>query len=160
MRFYSEVAESTIHYLTLTLLPSHAFFFGAGSHAGQWTAQGINTGAFGTNGGPIALFNSSGYTFVLSALTDFTTAAPTWSGELNNVLGVGFNSALDGIPAGYSFKSVLVAGQGITDTMHAWGDVLLAQGNKTRTGPTSDPQTAYLTYWTDNGALKTIELAH
>lgn len=56
------------------------------------------------------------------------------------------------VPANYSFKSILVAGQGLNDTMHAWGDALLLQGGKQRTSLTQDLSTAYLSWWNDNGA--------
>ena len=122
-----------------------------GAHAGQWTTAGVNTGDFGTNGGVVTLFNSSGYAATFSPLTDHLTAQPSFPGSLGEVFAIGFNGKLAAIPVGYRFSSVLVAGQGITDTMHAWGDMLLTVGNKPRTTPTQDFQTAYLSYWTDNG---------
>ena len=121
-------------------------------HVGQWTTQGVSTGNFGTNGGVITLFNSSAYAVTLSPLTDHLTAQPNFAGSLGDVFAIGFNGKLDGIPAGYKMQSVLVAGQGISDTMHSWGDMLLLAGNKRRTAPTQDFQTAYLSYWNDNGA--------
>ena len=124
-------------------------------HVGQWTTQGVSNNNFGTNGGVISLFNASSYTVTISPLTDHLTAQPTFAGSLGDVFGVGFNGKLDGIPVGYKMQSVLVAGQGITDTMHAWGDMLLLAGNKSRTTPTQNFQTAYLSYWNDNASKKT-----
>ena len=123
-------------------------------HAGQWTSAGVSTSNFAVNGGPLTLFNASGYAIAFSTLTDHTTAHTTWAGSLGNVLAMGFNGAVDGIPAGYRMQSVLAGGFGITDVMHTWGDALLAVGGKKRTGVMDDFQTKYLTYWTDNGAYK------
>ena len=100
----------------------------------------------------VTLFNASGFAATLSPLTDHLTAQPAFAGSLNNVLAFGFNGKMASVPAGYTLQSVLVAGQGVTDTMHAWGDLLLQTGGKQRTAPTQDFQTAYLSYWTDNGA--------
>ena len=60
---------------------------------------------------------------------------------------------VDPIPAGFSTRSLLVAGQGVNDTMYAWGDALLLLGGKTRPGPDVDIVVSQLSYWTDNGAL-------
>ena len=59
--------------------------------------------------------------------------------------------SVDPIPAGFSQRTLLVAGQGVNDTMFAWGDALLRLGNKTRPGPDVDIVVSQLSYWTDNG---------
>lgn len=40
-----------------------------------------------------------------------------------------------------------MAGQGVNDTMHAWGEAQLLAGAKNRTRLDQDPATAYLSYW-------------
>lgn len=51
-----------------------------------------------------------------------------------------------------------VGGQGVADTMMAWGDALLLLGGKKRPLPGSDLATSALGYWTDNvsDAMSTV----
>lgn len=141
-------------------------------HTGQWSQQ--SSFAFGREAGVLAIFNASASTVVISAANNFMVAALAWpSGVGNKVFGAGLmvscgslqiecaqpwltyhpaQGTVDPIPAGFSHRTLLVAGQGVNSTMHAWGDALLALGNKTRPGPDVDMVVSQLSYWTDNGA--------
>ena len=123
----------------------------AGAHVGTWDAA--SNAALGYNGGPVALFNGSLATIVTSAASHYMVgglAFPSWAGPKS--LSGGLFAALSGVPAGTVHSTLLVAGSGIGDTMRAWGDALLTLGGKARTPLQRDVQTAYLSYWTDNGA--------
>lgn len=91
---------------------------------------------------------------VFSALTDHLTAYPTVTavGAGMDALTIGFNGQMEAVPPGYTFRSILVSGQGMNDTMHAWGDALLLTGGKRRTGLQDDFATSFLSWWNDNGS--------
>ena len=105
------------------------------SHVGQWTTAGVNSAYLGGSNGAavVALMNASLATVVFSALTDHLTAYPSLAASAGGALTIGFNGDMAAVPAGYVFRSLLVAGQGVNDTMHAWGDLLLRAGGKPRT---------------------------
>ena len=98
-----------------------------------------------------SVFNSTFSTVVMSAASDYMTTTLAFAESTGTALGAGFNGMISHISAGWSHRTVMVGGQGVNETWHAWGDVLLAIGGKTRT-----PQTGNffdkLSYWTDNGA--------
>jgi hypothetical protein len=120
-------------------------------HVGRWTSEGALT-ASGEGGAVTAWWNASGTALVLSSLTDQATQYGGFSAALGGVFALGFNGALSGVPVGHRSQSILVAGDTMNSTFYAWGDLLLQAGGKTRTGLTSDPATAYLSAWTDNGS--------
>lgn len=124
----------------------------SGGHVGSFTSTGVETGHFGANGGVMGLFNQSLTTLVASSLSDYMVSGPAFANSLNQVLGFGFLGLVAEIPAGWKHQTVMVAGQGINNTMYAWGNLLLQIGNKQRTAIDADFQTNYLSYWTDNGA--------
>jgi hypothetical protein len=118
---------------------------------GRWTAAGAYTASM-EGGAVTAWWNASGTAAVLSALDNVGTQRGAFSPALGELWAQGFNGALREIPAGWRAQSLLVAGASVNDTFYRWGDLMLAAGNKARTGLTGDPSTAYLSAWTDNGA--------
>lgn len=64
---------------------------------------------------------------------------------------LGISSELVSLPAAFVHRTLLVAGQGITATMDAWGHSMRRVHNTTRMH-TNSLVTNALSYWTDNGA--------
>lgn len=122
-------------------------------HVAPYTTEGFNPGYFGAGWANelIVLFNASRAAVALSPLSDWHTAYVSAPGATQQALTVGFNGELASLPPGYRLRSLLVAGAGVNDTVHAWGEALLLAGGKKRTGPTDDWTTAHLSYWMDNG---------
>lgn len=122
-------------------------------YTGRWAAGGLPGQAFGAGwaNGMLALMNASLATVVVGPLGDFFTAYLTQPGSTGGALAFGFNGEMGGVPPGYVLRSIAVGGQGVADTVHAWGDALLAVGGKPRTGVQQDFFTSYLSYWFDNG---------
>jgi hypothetical protein len=119
---------------------------------GVWTAKGAAAGRFGSDSGPIALFNES-RAFVLSPADNFMTANLNFCELTDMALGAGLGGMVDEVPAGWTVETILVAGgEGVTRTMLSWGDALLVRGGKTRTASDADIAVSTLGYWTDNGA--------
>ncbi len=104
------------------------------SHVGQWNAAGINPSYFGGGEGNavVVLMNSSLATVVLSGLTDQLVAYPALANAVGGSLAFGFNGRIAAVPPGHVLRSILVAGQGVNDTMHGWGNVLLQVGETKR----------------------------
>jgi hypothetical protein len=125
-------------------------------HVAPYNAEGFNPGYFGAGWANelIVLFNSSLAAVALSPLGDWHTAYVSAPGATQQALTVGFNGELASLPPGYRQRSLLVAGAGVNDTVHAWGEALLLAGGKKRTGPADDWTTAHLSYWMDNGARR------
>ena len=151
---------------------AYSAWFGSmcAAHVERWSQQ--TDFRFGHNAGVIALFNASATAVVMSAADAFMVSALAWpSGFGSKVFGAGLMvSALMGgrsrlssmdhlppqgtvnpIPAGFSHRTLLVAGQGVNETMHAWGEALLRLGGKTRPSADVDIVVSQLSYWTDNG---------
>lgn len=63
----------------------------------------------------------------------------------------GVSSEVNSLPIGFSHRTVLSAGKGITATLNQWGRGLRALHSTDRMD-TSDPVVNKLSYWTDNGA--------
>ena len=124
--------------------------------AGTWDSA--TSAPLGNQGGPVALFNATSLTtVVVSAASNFMVgglAFPSWAGP--KALSGGLFAALTGVPADTVHTTILVAGDGIGDTMRSWGDALLTLGGKARTPLQRDPQTALLSYWTDNGGASDV----
>ena len=115
---------------------------------GVWTAAGIAQGRFSEESGPIAIFNASS-AIVISPLSNFMTANLNFCHLTDMALGSGLGGMVDEVPAGWTHETILVAGSdGVTRAMLAWGDALLARGQKTRTAPDADIAVSTLGYWT------------
>ena len=122
-----------------------------GGVTGTWTAAGVKASDFGHKGGPVALFNSSLATVVMSSVDSPMVTGGAFAQSTATSWALGVLGLVDPIPAGWSTTSVLYGGQGVNDTMYAWGSLLLGVGGKARTGPSADIVVSTLSYWTDNG---------
>jgi hypothetical protein len=121
---------------------------------GLFTKAGSGNAGLSSDGGsPLVLFNKTAATLVLGAYSGFMTANIGVYASLNGNLGAGYNGMLEAVPAGHRHETVLVAGQGVNDTVMAYGDLLLARSGKHRTRPDADLVISTLGYWTDKRVL-------
>ena len=96
------------------------------------------------------LYTRSLRTVVMSPLDNFWVGIHS-SGHPGAKLSAGIKQTVEVIPAMFSHSTVLVAGQGINDTLVAWGDVLLCTGGKERVNAYDVFALSHLGFWTDNG---------
>jgi len=121
---------------------------------GLWTPASVKNSGLSSDGGtPLVLYNKAATTVVLSTLRGFMTGNVGLYPAVKGGLGSGFNGMVQEVPAGWEHSTILVAGQGINNTVLAWGDLLLARTGKHRTRPDADLIVSTLGYWTDNGAF-------
>ncbi len=99
---------------------------------------------------PWGFFDAAGNTFILSAASNFMTAAANRLG--NGSIAMGISPQIAALPAGFTQKTLLVFGAGINQTFQNWGESLTALRGKRRPANDSDTLLKSLSYWTDNGA--------
>jgi hypothetical protein len=121
-----------------------------GGETGAWGTGKIN---FGREAGPLVVYNAAAAALYLSPASGFMTGELAFSRTTGNALGSGHNGMVTDVPAGWTYETLLLAGQGINETMVAAGDVLLARTGKTRTAPDADLIVSTLGWWSDNGAF-------
>ena len=103
---------------------------------GIWTAASLKSSGLSDDGGsPLVLYNKTAATVVLSTLRGYMTGNVGLYPSVGGNLGSGFNGMIQEVPAGWGHETVLIAGQGINDTVMAWGDLLLARTGKHRHVP-------------------------
>ena len=117
------------------------------SFAGKWSIL-----RFDENGteGPLAGFDESGRTYVLSAAANFMVARTARTPE--GAIETRIHPAIGTLPAGFTHEALLAVGNGINLTFDAWGRGLTDLQGKVRPANDADPSLASLGYWTDNGA--------
>ena len=124
---------------------------------GQWSSDVVIQ--HGADGGfPIVLFDSamqntlviSPYNTFMSAGTEFVP--PSKNSQTDAHLDFGILSSVDGIPVGYQYETILVAGSNVTGTMLRFGEILQKRYKKDVSYRETDFTLNYLGYWTDNGA--------
>ena len=123
----------------------------------EWVWSGANATATlplsrGGVSGPIVLFDRRGqHAVTLSSFSNFMAASVAAS--KSGVAEYGIVGSMTSVPAGYTLSTIAVFGSaGITNTVLAWGDALLAQYGKSRMAAWEEHTTRYLGYATDNGA--------
>lgn len=103
---------------------------------GTWDVLGVLPGRLGFMGSVTAVYNASLAVCAFSPMDNFMTQQAAVGPSLGaGVFGVGLSARVASIPQGFTASSILVAGQGINDTVTALGSVLLAQSGKTRVVP-------------------------
>jgi len=122
---------------------------GAGVHIGQWDAKSSGLGSGLENTGTLAVFTTK-ETVVMSCASEFMSCNQLVTSD--HELGWGVMGGVTSIPAGFSMEIVFSAGNGIQNSMDAWGNKLLNRYGKKREIANSDFTTNYLAYSTDNGA--------
>jgi len=119
-------------------------------HLAYQGAFGLFTFGSLASDSPWVFFDSSGNTFVLSPASDFMVAS-TVQGTGGSIAS-GISSQITSVPAGFSYQTLLVMGQGINSTYETWGQAMTKLQGKVRPANDADPSLKYLGYWTDNGA--------
>lgn len=99
---------------------------------------------------PWLFFDAQGNTFVLSPASDFMVARTTKA--LDGSISSGITGVITALPAGFTHKTFLVVGQGITPVEQMWGKAMTDLQGKVRPPNDADPTLNYLGYWTDHGA--------
>ncbi|PVD22557.1 hypothetical protein C0Q70_18373 [Pomacea canaliculata] len=108
--------------------------------------------ADGVVGGPIALFDGSGATLVISPSSNFMAASNSHS-RATNSLSYGIMGEVDTVPPGYSLDTILYFGDaGVNRAFQGWGELLRFLYRRTDEFVSNDLTINYLGYWTDNGA--------
>lgn len=129
---------------TLTAYPKGLYHF---SYNGLFAGP-----AFGylSAEGPWLFFDSQSNAFILSAASNFMTAATSLgpSQEIRSEI----RSDIPALPEGFTHQTVLVVDKGVNKAFERWGQVITDLQQKRRPANDADVSLSYLGYWTDNGA--------
>ena len=71
----------------------------------------------------------------------------------------GVSSEIRSLPLGFSHRTLLRFGRGVTATVKEWGETVLRLKGTDRAQTQTDLATNYLSYWTDNGQTPRFENA-
>ncbi|XP_070576646.1 uncharacterized protein [Ptychodera flava] len=118
---------------------------------GSWSTEGRGIIREGLYGGPIAIFDKSLNTMVISSFSEFMAS----SLQLllpEAVLSFGIMSNASMIPKDFNYQTIVYYGQGINQAIYEWGSLLRKNYGKTTEAMESDFMINYLGYYTDNGA--------
>jgi hypothetical protein len=102
------------------------------------------------NDSPWVFFDGAANAFILSAASDYMTAATVR--QADNSITAGISSRIAILPAGFSHRTALVYGQGINQTFANWGQTLTDLSGKQRPANDADALLKSVSYWTDNTA--------
>jgi len=103
-------------------------------------------------GAPLVLYNRKLKAMAISPIQNFEVGIQTLSPHLDNQLACGLNGKMMHVPFGFTHKTtIMVAGDGISNTMSLWGSQLLLYYGKNRTSPDINLTQRYLGYVTGNG---------
>ncbi|QUQ64414.1 carbohydrate-binding protein [Kutzneria sp. CA-103260] len=99
---------------------------------------------------PYLAFDATGAGYLLSAASDFSTAVTKYdaSGSLTSGISVGVST----LPAGFTHRTILAFGTGISNVYHTWGRALTGLSGKHLAASDATNTLAKLGYWTDNGS--------
>ena len=99
---------------------------------------------------PWIFFDGSGNTFIVSPASDYMIAATTLGSAME--IQAGISSQIKALPAGMTHRTALAYGQGINQTVSAWGKALTDLTGKQKPSNDADTLLNSISYWTDNGA--------
>eukprot|EP00438_Fugacium_kawagutii_P003001 Skav233480 [mRNA] locus=scaffold1310:56392:61546:+ [translate_table: standard] len=102
-----------------------------------------------SSNGPVVLFDQTS-SLIVSPLDNFKTAVHTHSVEAN-AWETGVSSELTSIPSGFSHRTLIIAGVGITQAIDAYGKTVRKIYSTDRSQEKLDPVINYLSYWTAAG---------
>ena len=102
----------------------------------------------GYQSGPLALFDASARTLLLSPLTEHMSSVMNAGANGSAAVAVGVGGAVTSIPAGHSMQTILYSGQGVRDSYERWGDVVMQFHGKKRTALDHDVFISHLGYST------------
>jgi hypothetical protein len=114
------------------------------------------------HGAPLVLYDEAMRALVVSPLDNFLVGQHTISRRLRRNTSdaatlpwaAGLGGLIGTLPAGFTHETVLLAGQGVRETMRRWGDTLLKAGGKSRPNwrREDDLVLSHIGYWTDRGS--------
>ncbi|MFO8057065.1 MAG: hypothetical protein R6V10_07205 [bacterium] len=99
--------------------------------------------------GPTVLYSDDMEVLVISSLNYFLT---TIQSPVEDEWWCGFHGEIESIPAGTVFRTLVVKGRGMNETVFKWGDLLRGYYDNKRENAYADVGLSHLGYWTDNGA--------
>ncbi|HEX8966253.1 MAG TPA: hypothetical protein VF937_00130, partial [Chloroflexota bacterium] len=99
---------------------------------------------------PWLFFDASANGLLISAASDFALARLSLSAD--RALTSGIDASVARLPAGYTHRTLLVAGSGLNRLFDSWGQAMTALHDKTRPPNDADLLLEKFGYWTDNGA--------
>ncbi|XP_071834017.1 uncharacterized protein [Apostichopus japonicus] len=117
---------------------------------GSWNSSSKDVQS-GLYGGPLAIFDKTGSTIVMSAFNEFMASSVYYDPSQNAVM-QGVMGKVKEIPKGYKLQTVIHFGMGLKKAWFGWGNLLL-KNYGTKRWTDTDPSLKYLGYWTDNGAF-------
>ncbi|MDP9001295.1 MAG: hypothetical protein M3O46_14430 [Myxococcota bacterium] len=99
---------------------------------------------------PWVYFDANANAFIVSPANHFMNAATSQSTTAG--ISSGVDPGITTIPAGFSYKTVLVAQPSINAAYDAWGNALTGWSGKKRPASDATKTLERFGYWTDNGA--------
>lgn len=145
LTYEQQAAHPQLAFPDFTSLPQ-------GLHAFSYVNRPFSPPQFsaGESGTPWLLFDEQANAAIISPANDFQVV--TLEGDGGHRVAVRLGDAIQGVPAGYSLRSLLVVNSGIGDAFTSWGKALTAVEGVARPSNEADRSLRYLGYWTDNGA--------
>ncbi|XP_070576650.1 uncharacterized protein [Ptychodera flava] len=116
---------------------------------GQWK-EGAGNINFGLYGGPLAIFDKSLNTVVISSFSEFMAGSMQL---MDGTINYGLMGSITQIPADFNFQTIVYYADGINKAIHGMGESLRKYYGKQ--GALRDTAFAlnYIGYWTDGGAF-------
>ena len=98
-----------------------------------------------SSNGPVVLYSST-LSLVVSPVDNFKSAVHTVS---DMAWETGVSSELTSLPKGFSHRTLIMAGRGITHLLDEYGKTMRKIHSTNRSSDLLDPVINYLSYWTD-----------
>lgn len=103
--------------------------------------------------GPWVFFDHDRNTVVSSPADSFLVSElASGSASSKDAMSSGISPVIASLPAGFTHRTLMVFGKGITHTLDAWGEALQNMNRKSPIANDADVVLDRLGYWTDNGA--------
>ncbi len=99
--------------------------------------------------GPTVLYSDDMDVLAVSSLNYFLT---TIQSPMEGEWWCGFHGEVESIPEGTVFRTLVVKGRGMNETVFKWGALLREYYDNIRESAYADVGLSHLGYWTDNGA--------
>ncbi|HEX4594812.1 MAG TPA: hypothetical protein VH157_11085 [Bryobacteraceae bacterium] len=140
---YGEAGPNAAAFPHFSSFPQNLFTF---SYDGVWSYafNSLSTRS------PWLFYDSQANAFLLSPASNFMTAVTRFADD--GAMEAAIDSRIDGLPAGFTHRSVLAFGQGINATFDTWGKTLTDLSGKNLPANDSNAILNKLSYWTDAGA--------
>ncbi|MGA8940454.1 MAG: hypothetical protein WB439_14920 [Acidobacteriaceae bacterium] len=100
--------------------------------------------------GPWVFFDHDRNTMVLSPADNFLVSEMDTSSD--GAMRSGISPAITSLPSGFTHRTLLVFGSGVTKTLDRWGSALQSMNRKPPVANDADVVLNRFGYWTDNGA--------